>query len=68
MMLMTWLFELCPGLLETRFYSQKGIPALGFGPGSLLVSHGPKEYVEIKHLVECAEIYALTALKLLQMD
>jgi acetylornithine deacetylase/succinyl-diaminopimelate desuccinylase family protein len=62
------LIELCPGLLESRFYTQKGIPALGFGPGSLLVSHGPEEYVEIKDLVECAEIYALTALKLLHVN
>jgi acetylornithine deacetylase/succinyl-diaminopimelate desuccinylase-like protein len=58
-------FELCPGLLEARFYSQRGMPALGFGPGSLSVSHGPNEYVDVKQLVECAQIYALTALKLL---
>jgi acetylornithine deacetylase/succinyl-diaminopimelate desuccinylase-like protein len=31
-----------------------------------MVSHGPKEYVEVKDLVECAETYALTALKLFQ--
>ena len=59
-------FELCPGLLETRFYSQRGMPALAFGPGILSVSHGPNEYVEVKRLLECAEIYALTALKLLE--
>ena len=59
-------FELCPGLLESRFYSRRGMPALGFGPGSLSVSHGPGEYVEVRSLVECAEIYALTALELLQ--
>ena len=60
------IFELCPGLLETRFYAQKGMPALGYGPGSLTVSHGPNEFVEVKQLVECAQIYALTALELLQ--
>jgi succinyl-diaminopimelate desuccinylase len=58
-------FELCPGLLESRFYSQKGMPALAFGPGDLAVSHGPKEFVEINRLVASAEIYALTALRLL---
>jgi succinyl-diaminopimelate desuccinylase len=35
------LFEMCPGLLETRFYSLKGIPSLAYGPGLLSVSHGP---------------------------
>jgi succinyl-diaminopimelate desuccinylase len=59
-------FELCPGLLETRYYSQRGMPALGFGPGILSISHGPKEYVEVARLVENAEIYALTALQMLQ--
>ncbi len=61
-------FELCPGLLEVRFYSQRGVPALAFGPGVLSVSHGPKEYVEVGRLVECSEIYALTALRLLQRE
>jgi succinyl-diaminopimelate desuccinylase len=61
-------FELCPGLLETRYYSQRGMPALGFGPGILSISHGPKEYVEVERVVECAEIYALTTLKLLKIE
>lgn len=61
-------FELCPGLLETRFYSQQGIPALAFGPGDLSVSHGPNEYVDVPRLVECSQIYALTAMKLLQSE
>jgi succinyl-diaminopimelate desuccinylase len=61
-------FELCPGLLETRFYSQRGMPALAFGPGVLSVSHGPNESVEVARLVECSEIYALTALRLLQRE
>jgi succinyl-diaminopimelate desuccinylase len=61
-------FELCPGLLETRFYSQRGVPALAFGPGVLSVSHGPEEYVEVGRLVESSEIYALTALRLLQSE
>ena len=35
-------YELCAGCLDTRWYSQLGIPAFGFGPGTLEVSHGPK--------------------------
>lgn len=55
-------FELCPGLLETRFYANRGIPAFAYGPGTLSVSHGPDEFVEIENVIECATIYALTAL------
>jgi succinyl-diaminopimelate desuccinylase len=58
-------FEMCPGLLETRYYTEKGIPAFGYGPGLLSVSHGPDEYVEIDRIVNCAAIYALTAARLL---
>jgi len=58
-------FELCPGVLETRHYAALGIPALAYGPGLLSVSHGPDEFVSIERLLECAEIYALTALRLL---
>ncbi len=58
-------FELCPGLLETRFYSSRGIPAYAYGPGILAVSHGPTEFVRIGRMVECAKIYALTALRTL---
>lgn len=54
-------FELCPGLLETRFYGEVGVPALAYGPGVLSVSHGPHEFVEVPRLVECAAIYALAA-------
>lgn len=55
-------FEMCPGLLETRFYVNNCVPAFAFGPGILSVSHGPDEYIEITRILECAVIYALTAL------
>jgi succinyl-diaminopimelate desuccinylase len=57
--------ELCPGLLETRFYAERGIPAFAYGPGLLTVSHGPNEFVPIDRIVQCASIYALTAAQLL---
>jgi acetylornithine deacetylase/succinyl-diaminopimelate desuccinylase-like protein len=57
--------EMCPGLLETRFYAEKGVPALAYGPGFLSVSHGPNEFVRLKDIENCAAIYALTAVKLL---
>ena len=59
-------FELCPGLLETRFYAQQSIPAYAYGPGVLAVAHGPNEFVKVSRMVECAKIYALTALEMLR--
>ena len=58
-------FELCPGLLEIRFYAALGVPAYCFGPGLLEVSHGPDEHVDVDALERCAEVYALTALDVL---
>jgi succinyl-diaminopimelate desuccinylase len=57
-------FEMCPGLLETRFYAERGIPAFAYGPGLLTVSHGPNEFVPVARIVECAQVYALAAAKL----
>jgi succinyl-diaminopimelate desuccinylase len=58
-------FELCPGLLENRWYARLGIPAYAYGPGILAVSHGPEEYAELAGIPEAAAIYALTAARLL---
>jgi acetylornithine deacetylase/succinyl-diaminopimelate desuccinylase-like protein len=54
-------FEMCPGLLEIRFYAEQGMPAYAYGPGLLAVSHGPREFVHTDHIVECAAVYARTA-------
>lgn len=58
-------FELCPGILETRWYDQLGIPAFGYGPGRLDVSHGPHEYVDEAAMRRCAVVYTLYAGELL---
>jgi acetylornithine deacetylase/succinyl-diaminopimelate desuccinylase family protein len=58
-------FELCPGILETRFYAEREIPAFAYGPGLLSVSHGPKEFVKRRDLEDVAVVYALTAARLL---
>jgi succinyl-diaminopimelate desuccinylase len=58
-------FEMCPGLLEIRFYAERNIPAFAYGPGLLTVSHGENEFVPIDRIVQCAEVYALTAAELL---
>lgn len=59
-------FEMCPGLLETRFYAARGIAAYAYGPGLLSVAHGPNEYVDLHRVQQCALIYALTAAELLK--
>jgi succinyl-diaminopimelate desuccinylase len=59
-------FEMCPGLLETRFYAEAGIPAFAYGPGLLSVAHGPNEYVDLRKVIDCAAIYALTAVEVLR--
>lgn len=58
-------FEMCPGLLENRFYAAQGVPAYAYGPGLLSVAHGPNEYVDLRKIVDCAAIYALAALEML---
>jgi succinyl-diaminopimelate desuccinylase len=58
-------FEMCPGLLENRFYAAQGIPAFAYGPGLLSVAHGPNEYVDLRKVADTAAIYALTALSVL---
>lgn len=59
-------FELCPGLLENRYYAAQGIPAYAYGPGLLSVAHGPNEYVDLRRVADCAVVYALTAVEALK--
>lgn len=61
-------FELCPGLLETRFYAQQHIPAFAYGPGLLSVAHGPHEFVNLRRTRDFALIYALTAYDILSVS
>ncbi|MEM7535884.1 MAG: ArgE/DapE family deacylase [Chloroflexota bacterium] len=61
-------FEMCPGLLEIRWYANQGIPAFAYGPGLLECAHGPDERVEIERIYEHAVIYALAAAQILSSD
>ena len=54
-------FRICPGVLETRWYSELGIPAFGYGGGDLDVAHGPHEYIDEAAMRRCAAVYALFA-------
>jgi succinyl-diaminopimelate desuccinylase len=59
-------FEMCPGVCETRWYAQLGIPAFAYGAGRLDVSHGPEEYIDEAAMGRCAAVYALFAGELLR--
>jgi succinyl-diaminopimelate desuccinylase len=54
-------FEMCPGLLEIRYYAALGVPAYAYGPGRLEVAHGPDEFVDLRKMIDCAAVYALAA-------
>jgi len=41
------------------------MPAYAYGPGLLSVAHGPNEYVDLRKVIDCAVIYALTAVEVL---
>src|SRR5258708_447283 len=58
-------FEMCPGLLEIRFYAAPGVPAYAYGPRLLSLAHGPNEYIDLGKMIECSAIYALAALDVL---
>jgi succinyl-diaminopimelate desuccinylase len=58
-------FEMCAGILDTRWYAQLGIPAFAYGAGRLDVSHGPNEYVDEAAMRRCAAVYALYAREML---
>lgn len=49
--------SMCPGCLETRIYSQHGIPAVAYGPGPMALMHAPNEHVPIANLVEACAVY-----------
>lgn len=52
--------SMCPGCLETRIYSNLGIPSIAYGPGPVTQMHGPGEHVPIDNLLEAAGVYAIT--------
>jgi succinyl-diaminopimelate desuccinylase len=58
-------FRLCPGVLDTRWYSQIGIPAFSYGGGGLDVAHGPHEYIDEAAMRRCAAVYALFAAEIM---
>lgn len=54
-------FEMCVGILDTRWYAQLRIPSSSYGAGRLDVSHGPRRFIDKAKLQGCASVYALFA-------
>ncbi len=59
-------FELSPGVVETRWYAQLGIPAFAYGAGRLDVSHGPDEFIDEAAMRRCAAVYSRYAEEMLR--
>lgn len=49
--------KISPGSNDTCFFTQIGLPAVTFGPGSKKVIHKENEYVELKNIDKAVEIY-----------
>lgn len=47
----------CIGGLDARFFVKAGIPTVTYGPGPIGLAHAPDEYVEIKQVVNVANVY-----------
>lgn len=61
--------EVCSGGLQAfaavcdaAFLNQAGIPAVIYGPGSLLQAHAVDEYVEVEELITATKAFALLAM------
>ncbi|MCX6802815.1 MAG: ArgE/DapE family deacylase [Candidatus Diapherotrites archaeon] len=52
------------GTTVAKKFLEKGIPAIGFGPGKM-VAHESNEYIEVRQLVEFAQIMAIVSGELL---
>ncbi|MET1102288.1 MAG: M20 family metallopeptidase [Pyrodictiaceae archaeon] len=55
----------CIGGLDTRYFQERGIEAITYGPGKDELAHMADEYVEVDDLPKMAKIYARLAFKLL---
>ena len=47
---------------DAAFLGAQGVPAIVYGPGSLLVAHAPDEYIDIDELLTATKTYALATM------
>lgn len=50
---------------DARYFRQHQIPVLQYGPAELSTIHGFNEKAPVDQIIQCAKVYALTALKYL---
>jgi acetylornithine deacetylase len=48
---------------DLRLYAAAGVPTLHYGPGDLLLAHGPREKVPVADVVTAARAFALLTLR-----
>jgi formylaminopyrimidine deformylase len=48
---------------DAAYLNARGIPAITYGPGSILVAHAVNEYVDIEELMTATRTYAASALE-----
>ena len=56
---------ICIGGLDTRYFQQRGIPAVTYGPGALEAAHMPDEYIPIDELEKAVKAYKILIRKML---
>lgn len=50
---------------DGRFFAQKGIPTIVYGPGDPSLAHKPDEWVGIDEIMDAARAYAVTMVRLI---
>jgi len=53
------------GGCDMRYFHAAGIPTVIYGPGTIGIAHQADECVKVKDLVTAAQVYSLTAMRLL---
>lgn len=57
-----------PQASDGRFFAERGVPTIIFGPGSPEVAHTPDEYVDLDDVIIAAKFYALLGKRMLSED
>ena len=56
---------ICIGGLDTRYFQERGIPAVTYGPGALDAAHMPDEYIPLDELERAVKAYRLLIRRIL---
>ena len=53
---------------DMRYFNYAGIPTVIYGPGDLSIAHQVNEYVDLSQVLLAAQVYAVTAIRLLEIQ